>query len=472
MMTVPVRHLIPLTLLASCLTGCGGSSSDTPPQSSNYPPVSSTPGTTQALILDGTQQQVSDALSQLASRASAATPAGTPIDLGGFLLALDPTLKGLLNGPDGLLTNLLVGAKLLANDPSPAGVQAAATALQAGLAALPVAITGLSRDLPCALATLIGNRSAGCQGGTPAEQLQRLLGSFSGGNNPFANTPLSALGVVGGAGTPVGGPTGTPMDNILQPLLLLVGTPASGSNPAIPAQPLTADRLAALGEGLAWLGDQLVDAYNFPPGSEAWTRGANVVMSLGATLADLSTLQGNFDASNGNTLGQQIGERLGSVSVLLTAPTGLLGTLARASGSNPLVLKSVLGSNQLSNLLGTGLATGIDSALSQSAWGGSMGTLTNTLSQLGCAVTLLQGCATTTGTGGSQLSSDLSTLLAQSLSLPVTPTSWTTVITSAVSTSNLENQQQLNTLTTLVTAPVNSLNNTLTGLLGLLSSNS
>jgi len=464
-MSATIDRLVTLTLLAACLAGCGGGGEASSSTASN-PPVSSTPGTAQPLILDGTQQQVSAVIGQLANRAAAATPAGAQIDLGGFLLALDPTLNGLLNGPDGVLTGLLNGARQLANDPSPAGLQAAATSLQSGLEALPVAVTGLSRDLPCALATLIGNRSAGCQGGTPAEQLQRLLSTFSGGNNPLAGTPLSAMGMVGASGTPIGGPTGTPMDRILQPLLTLVGSPASGNLPALPAQPLDAARLAALGEGLAWLGDQLVDAYNFPPGAMAWTQGGEVVRSLGATLADLSSLQGNLDSSAGNTLGQQIGERLGAISALLTAPYGLLGTLAQASGSNTLALKSLLGSSQLQNLLGTALSTGINRTVTQSAWGSGMGALTGTLSQLSCAITLLQGCSATTGSGESLLSSDLSTLLGQTLNLPATPSSWTGVINAAVSSGSQDTQQLLSGLTALVMTPVSSLTGTLTGLLG------
>ena len=489
MQTSKLTRLAAAVTLTALLAGCNASSSDSTTAGSTT--GGSTGGTTggstggtstggtsvpaapRTLILDSTQGQVSSLLRTLGANVTAVTPAGSPLDVGGFLIALDPTLNNLLDGPDAVLTGLLDGVRTLINNPGPAGVQAAAGQIQEGLTALPPAVTGLAQDLPCALATLAGNRAAVCSGTNPAAQLQSLIAQFGNGANPFAGTPLAPLGTLGAPGTPVGGPTGTPLDRVLMPLQTLLGTPAIGNTPAVPPLPLNAAQLASLGSGLATVGDAIVDGYNNIPGSSQFTQAGDVVMTLGNTLTDLSTALSTLDGSGTTTAGTRFASSLTSVANLLTAPTGLLGTLAAASGSSNLQRTVAIGSAQLDSLLSRELAPAINTAITAPASITQLNSTLTSLTDLGCALTVLGSCGTTSNTQSlTDLGNTLTDLVSTTMGTTSPVTTLTNTITSTLTEAATSNQTLITSLTSSIQTLPTSTTSTggLTGLLGSLFS--
>lgn len=201
-------------MLALSLAGCGAddsSSSGTGTNGGNGGGGDGGTGSSSTLILSDTRSQLSGVLLSLGTTVQQNTPAGTPLDVGGFLIALNPALDSLLTGPDATLSGLLSGIQTILANPTPTGFTTAAGQIQEGLSELPPAVASLTQTLPCAIATLAGQRGSVCTGSDPAQQLQNLIALFAGSDNPFAGTPLAGLGTDGAPGTPVGGPTGTPL---------------------------------------------------------------------------------------------------------------------------------------------------------------------------------------------------------------------------------------------------------------------
>lgn len=464
-------------LLATLLTGCGsgvdstgsgsssgGSSSSSGGSSSGG---SSSGGTSSALLLDPVQSQLSGVLSTLGTTVQAHTPAGTPLDIGGFLLALDPTVNELLTGPSSTLTGLLDGVRTILANPSPAGFQTAAGQIQTGIEALPPAVSSLAQNLPCALGTLLGQRASVCTGSNPAAQLQQLIALFQGGQNPFAGTPLAGLGTIGAPGTPGSGPTGTPLDQILTPLQTLLGVPAAGSTPAIPASPLDHLSLAALGDGLALVGDAIVDGYNNVPGATSLPLAGELVLTLGNTLTDLGTVLAGLNPASGSTTGTAVASSLLDLSNVLTAPTGMLGTLALVGGNTSLFSAIGGGNTQLNSGL-TQLAGILESSIQQPS-GSSLTSSLTSLGNLTCALGILNVCSGTGSSAASNLTdlgATLNTLLGSSLgSMP--GGSLITTVVSTLGTASGGNSNLLTDLTSNIQTVVSGVTSGgSTGLLG------
>lgn len=467
-------------LLTALLAGCGSdvdstssgsssgsSSSGSSSSGGSSSGGSSSGGTSSALLLDPVQDQLSGVLATLGTSVQTHTPAGTPLDIGGFILALDPTLNELVIGPSSTLTGLLDGVRTILANPSPSGFQTAAGQIQTGIEALPPAVSSLAQNLPCALGTLIGQRASVCGSSNPAAQLQQLIALFQGGQNPFAGTPLAALGSIGAPGTPGGGPTGTPLDQILTPLQTLLGVPASGGTPAIPAAPLDNLRLAALGDGLSLVGDAIVDGYNNVPGATSLPLAGELVLTLGNTLSDLGTTLGGLTPTSGSTTGTAIAQSLLDLSNVLSAPTGLLGTLALIGGDTNAFSTITSGNTQLNNGL-TQLTGILESSIRQP----SGSSLTNSLTSLGnltCALSILNTCSGTGSSAASNLTglgATLNTLLGSSLgSMP--GGSLITTVVSTLGTASTDNSNLLTGLTSNIQTVVSGVTSGgSTGLLG------
>lgn len=340
-------------------------------------------GSGSSMILDETQDQLSGTLTSLCNTISSNTPNGAPIDLGGFICALDPTLNNLLDNPDSLLTGLLTGLQGFLANPSPETLQGALTEIQQAISGdgsyvgLQETVTTLADDLPCALLTLA---KQDCGSGSPTDQLNDFIALFGGGANPFAGTPLEPLGELGGGGT---GPTGTPLDALLTPLTSILG----GAS-------LDGQLVDALGQGLNLLGSSLVDNYETIPGAQDIPLAGDVIATLGNLLSGLGTTLDQLEAGTGEDVGDVLNGALVDVANLLTGPTGLLGSLAEASGQDPLIdavadgnAQLVGGITQLTNTLSTTLLQPLDET--------ALDPLLGTLAPLTCALQLFGDCSAT-----------------------------------------------------------------------------
>ena len=114
------------------------------------------------------------------------------------------------------------------------------------------------------------------------------------------------------------------------------------------------------------------------------------MFTIGNTLADLGIVLNQLENSPGAEIGQTIQGVLLNVSNLLTAPGGILGALAAASGQPQLVSAVMMGNTQL-NLgvltLGSALTQGLsqlDDALLEP--------VLNALAPLTCALSLFGDC--------------------------------------------------------------------------------
>lgn len=338
-------------------------------------------GTGPRLILDDTQTQLSGTLTGLAGLI------GTDNPLGALVFCLNPTVNDLVDGPDALLTNLLGSLNATLGTQDPAALQAA---LLASGDSLSTALQSLTVNLPNALMALAdpsavqncksqggttgGGTGAGGPTGTP---LDALIGLFAGGNNPFAGTPLEALGQLGGTaggGTPAGGPTGTPLDAILGPLLAIQNGGADG------------ELVDLLGQGVAQLGTELKN--NLPDQVVTAPIVGGVLVLLSDTLTDLGGVLNQIEQPS------TAAELQGLLNNLLSNLTGTLigldptGQLAGTVG--PQIQSGI---NQLTDSLGAILnpIAGQD---------GLLPTLLNPLSALTCPLKLTGNCGATGGAGG------------------------------------------------------------------------
>lgn len=346
------------------------------------------------LILDQAQSNLSGLLTGLGNTI------GTDNNLGAFVTCLDPTVNDLADGPDALLTNLLGSINSSLGTQDPAALQAALTASGDSLAA---GLTSLTVNLPNALMALAdpaavsncgtgtGSGTGGGTGGGTGTPLDTLIGMFAGGNNPFAGTPLEALGTLGGTGTPAGGPTGTPLDAILAPLQAIAG----GDN--------SSQIVDQLGQGVSTLGTTL--KANIPDQVVTAPVVGGVLTLLSDTLVDLGVV---LDQLEQPTSADQLELTLNNLLSNLT------GTLV---GLDP--------SGQLSTTAGPQIQAGIDQvtgslgdALLQpiAGSGGLLPTLVTALEPLTCALNLVGACTGTgSGTGGAPSVPLLGDLLAGGL---------------------------------------------------------
>ncbi|MEO6699464.1 MAG: hypothetical protein ABIM24_08885, partial [Paraperlucidibaca sp.] len=340
------------------------------------------------LLLDDTQTQLSGTLTGLASAI------GTDNPVGALVFCLDPTVNDLVDGPDALLTNLLGSINVTLGTQDPAALQAALVASGDSLAA---ALQSLTVNLPNALMALAdpaaaancksqGGSTGGTGGGTSGPTgtpLDTLLAMFGGGNNPFAGTPLEALGTLGGDGTPAGGPTGTPLDVILAPLLAIQNGDANG------------EIVDQLGQGVQTLGttlqanlpDQVVSA---PVVGGLLTLVAQTLQDLGGVLNQIEqpSTAAELQATLNNLLSNLTGTLIG------LEPSGQL-----AGAVGPQIQAGI---NQLTDSLGAILVP-------LAGNGGLIPTLLNPLSALTCPLKLVGDCsaASTSPSTGLPLLGDL-----------------------------------------------------------------
>ena len=333
-------------------------------------------GTGPRLILDDTQTQLSGTLTGLAGLI------GTDNPLGALVFCLNPTVNDLVDGPDALLTNLLGSLNTTLGTQDPAALQAA---LLASGNSLSTALQSLTVNLPNALMALAdpsavqncksqGGTTGGGTGGSP---LDALIGLFAGGNNPFAGTPLEALGELGGTaggGTPAGGPTGTPLDAILGPLLAIQNGDADG------------ELVDLLGQGVAQLGTALNE--NLPDQVVTAPIVGGVLVLLSDTLTDLGGVLNQIEQPS------TAAELQGLLNNLLSNLTGTL------IGLDP--------TGQLAGTVGPQIQSGIDQLTGSlgailtpiAGQDGLLPTLLNPLSALTCPLKLTGNCGATGGAGG------------------------------------------------------------------------
>lgn len=300
---------------------------------------------------------------------------GSSNPLGAFVFCLNPTVNDLVDGPDALLTNLLGSLNTALGEQDPA-------ALQAGLLAsgdsLATALQSLTVNLPNALLALADPSSAkncksqaGATGGsTDGSPLDALIGLFGDGKNPFAGTPLEALGTFGGGN----GPTGTPLDAILGPLLAIQNDGANG------------ELVDLLGQGVAQLGTALND--NLPDQVVTAPIVGGVLVLLSDTLTDLGGVLNEIEKPS------TAADLQATLNNLLNNLTGTL------IGLDP--------TGQLAGTVGPQIKDGIDQLTGSlgailnplAGEGGLLPTLLNPLSALTCPLKLTGNCGATGGAGG------------------------------------------------------------------------
>ncbi len=346
--------------LAAC--GASGSSSGS---SGTGGTGGSGSGSGSADILDATQGQLSGVLTGLGNQLSV-VDSNSPLKVGAFVKCLDPAVNQLLDGPDGLLTDVLQTI----NTGVSGGLNSGATALdpaaiQGGVADLAGGLQSLTVTLPRALLVLAGQGSCSSTsppgGSNPLAFLTSLANQSNSPLQPLFNA-LIAAGVPGnGGGT---GPTGTPLDVILGPLTQLAGGSGTPGNITDLASVVN-----VLGTGVQTLGGALTQ--NLGSQTQAVPVVGGVVNLLGDAITDVGAVLTDLD--NGTTTNQQL---LGTVNDLLT---NLTTTLAVIPGSSTLVTPVQGGINQVTS---------------------GLNSITAPLSQLLDTVTSLPG---TSGTSGGTL---------------------------------------------------------------------
>lgn len=356
--------------LAAGLAACNADGSGSSGSSGSSSGGSGSNGSGSPLILDETQKNLSGLLIGVGNTI------GTDNNLGAFVTCLDPTVNDLVDGPDALLTNLLGSLNTALGTQDPAALQKALTESGDSLAS---ALQSLTVNLPNALMALAdpaavsncgsqgGNTGGGDTGGGTGTPLDTLIALLAGGNNPFAGTPLEALGELGGDGTPGGGPTGTPLDVILGPLTQIAGGDNSGQ---------VVDQL---GQGVALLGatlkenipDQVVTA---PVVGGVTTLLADTLIDLGAVLNELEqpTTAEQIEGTLNNLLSNLAGTLVG------LDPSGQLSNAAGAQIQD--------GIDQLTGTLGDALLTPLAGS------GGAIPTLVSALEPITCALSLVGAC--------------------------------------------------------------------------------
>lgn len=332
---------------------------------------------TEPMLLDAAQEPLADVLTQVCTGITDVTPAESPVDIGGFVCALEATVNNAVDGPDSLITNLVTSLQALGESPSPEQLQATLTSLQAAITGegsnvgVEELVTQLASDLPCALLTLAKQECVA--GDTPQEQLQAYLDLLAGGN-PFADTPLEPLG---DAASP-----------ILQPLVAALGTVFA----AAPGTSLDGEVVDALGTGLTDIGNLLVSGYNIIPGAQQIPVAGELVATLGNLVSGLGTTLDSLETGTGGSVGDVLDSTLTDVVNLLTADTGLLGALADASGQQQLVDAVATGNEQLNGLVDD-VTTALDTSLLQPLDESALNPLLGALAPLTCTLQLFGDCA-------------------------------------------------------------------------------
>ena len=373
---------------ALSLAACGGS--DKPTEA------------TSPLLLDNAQAQLTSNLQPVCDQISGATPAESPLNVGGFLCKVEGTVSEVANGPDSLLTGLVKSVAAGTANPSPEALQQAFAEMQVALTGgtstldpsltypgLQAPLTSLATNLPCALMTLVKQECT--EGADPTAQLAAFTELFQNGGNPFAGTPLEALGAAipsGDAGSG-DGPTGTPLDALLGPLQQVLAQGAGGGTPSLPDGEL----LDALGQGLSLVGGEIAKAE--PQVADVPVAG-NIVTTLGDLFSSLGTTVNDLEAAPGEDVGNLLNTTLTNVSNLLTGETGLLGTLAAASQQQQLIDAVAQGNSTLNDGIDTLTGT-LNEQLLSTLDAQALEPLLGALAPLTCTLKLFGDCDTTSG---------------------------------------------------------------------------
>ena len=390
-----IHRLAATAALAALVTAC--SSSGDGAGGTNGTGGSTSGTSSSANILDPTQTQLSGVLTGLGNQLSVIDNSGSPLKVGGFVKCLVPVANKLLDGPDGLLTNLLktVNASLVSG-PGALSSTLSPTMLQGGAADLANGLQSLTTTLPNALLTLVGQGScSGTSTGTNPLAYLQSLATTGGSNNPLAplQNALISVGVPADGGG--SGPTGTPLDIILSPLSKLAG--GAGA-------PTTAVTLATvvnqLASGLITLNNALStnipnQLQNAPVVGGALTLVTDALANVGLVLTDLN----NPATTNA--------ELLGTVNTLLK---DVASTLAVIPGSStvaaPLLTQTTATVSTLSAVtspLTSLLATVASIPLGSSSSSTSLTSLTSLLNTSGTSTS-------TTGTGTPVTSTTLTSI--------------------------------------------------------------
>lgn len=283
-------------------TGSGGSGSGGTGSGGSGSGSGGSGGSTSAQLLDPAQAGLSQLLSSLAGAGGSSNP------LSGLITCLDPTVNDLLDGPDALLTGIVSSLTTGGvQDPAALG----SNLLGAG-ESLTLSLQSLTVNLPRALMALADPSVAedcdafASSGDNPLQSLIDLVNQGNASsNNPFANTPIAILFKPTQGGS---GPTGTPIDMLLGPLLqlqnggvpngqivdqlgqgvqMLALTLQSGLPPQLEGAPLVGDTLGLLGTTLLDLG-KVLDKIEQPSTSgELEATLNNLLSNLVGTLAGL-----------------------------------------------------------------------------------------------------------------------------------------------------------------------------------------
>jgi len=241
-----------------------------------------------------------------------------------------------------------------------------------------------------------------------------------------------------------------------------LGTPGS----VAPAR-LDGQLVDRLGLGLAAVGDAIIDGYNNLPGSDKLPASGQIVQTLGSVIADLGITLNTLEAGNGSDVGATLNTTLTNVSNLLTAPSGLLGALAAASGNSRLITAVSSGNAQLNHGIDT-LTNTLNTTLLASADPAVLTPVLGALAPLSCTLALFGDCSGSGASAGAlnTLISSLTSALDLSMGSGVPSTNVITGLTNALSTSAVSNNNLITQLvSTIDTLPLNTSTGGSTGLL-------
>lgn len=363
-------HTFKLTRLAFCLAAAAGLAACSEDKDMGQ----QTPS--EPMILDPVQAELANVLTDVCTSIIDATPAQSPLDIGGFVCALEATVNNAVDGPDSLITNLVTSLQALGENPSPEQLQATLSSLQTAISGegdnvgAEELVRNLANDLPCALLTLVEKPCAA--GSSPAAQLSAFVAILA--TDPFAGTPLAPLGAA----------TGPLQAQLIAPLQEILATS--------PGVSLDGELVDQLGSGLSFLGDSLISGYFRIAGDQQIPVAGELVSTVGNLVSGLGTTLSSLETGTGGSVGDVLDSTLTDVVNLLTADTGLLGALADASGQQQLVDAVATGNEQLNGLVDD-VTTALDTSLLQPLDESALNPLLGALAPLTCTLQLFGDCA-------------------------------------------------------------------------------
>jgi len=192
------------------------------------------------------------------------------------------------------------------------------------------------------------------------------------------------------------------------------------------------------------------------------------VQTLGSVIADLGITLNTLETGTGVNVVNTLNNALTNVSNLLTAPTGLLGTLAAASGNAQFISAVNSGNTQLNNGIDT-LTNTLNSTLLTQVDNSVLTPVLTALAPLSCSLALFGDCNGSTANAGSltSLIESLTDAIDLSMGSNTPSIGLISSLTDAISDAADENQTVVVTLlTTITTLPTTPNSGGNTGLLG------